>query len=84
MAKEYSQRPSSILGVDDEWAAYQLDLAAMALARRVEDGLAHHKSIGEILGGSASTSSASASSAFADPRGMQPIRKIKIPESGIW
>jgi hypothetical protein len=29
MAKEYGRRPSEVLGITDEWAAYQLDVAAL-------------------------------------------------------
>lgn len=29
MAKTYSRRPSEIVGVADEWAAYQLDVAVL-------------------------------------------------------
>lgn len=29
MARTYSQRPSAIVGIDDEWAAYQFDAAVL-------------------------------------------------------
>lgn len=29
MASTYSQRPSAIVGIDDEWAAYQFDAAVL-------------------------------------------------------
>lgn len=32
MAKEYGTRPSSVIGIADEWAAYQFDVAVMQIA----------------------------------------------------
>ena len=29
LAKTYGQRPSAIAGIDDEWAAYQFDVAVL-------------------------------------------------------
>ncbi len=37
MAKEYGQRPSTLLGLRPEsWEAYQLDSAALTLANRID------------------------------------------------
>lgn len=33
MAKEYSKRPSEIVGVTDEWAAYDFDAAVFIAAQ---------------------------------------------------
>lgn len=30
VAKTYHRRPSEIFGIDDEWAAYQFDVAVLA------------------------------------------------------
>ena len=44
MAQAYGRRPSEVLGVEDAWAAYQLDAAVLTLGRWVENKLAeHHK-----------------------------------------
>jgi hypothetical protein len=39
LSTSYGRRPSEILGVDDEWAAYQLDDAVTYLGRWVESKL---------------------------------------------
>ena len=65
----YGQRPSEILGVDDPWLAYQVDLAAMLASLR--DGGAPGRPPGNIFGKIAQLAK----------RG---IRKMKIPESGVW
>ena len=46
LSTSYGRRPSEILGVDDEWAAYQLDDAVTYLGRWVEAKLSerHRKS----------------------------------------
>lgn len=36
MAAAYGQRPSTILGISDEWAAYSLDAAVLVIGRRAE------------------------------------------------
>jgi hypothetical protein len=45
----YSQRPSEIVGIQDGWAAYQFDVAAMTLANEVEAGLMNKKDIHDLL-----------------------------------
>ncbi len=40
LALSYGQRPAAILGVEDEWAAYQVDVATLTLGRWVEAQLA--------------------------------------------
>lgn len=39
LAEAYAQRPSAIVGLTDEWDAFQLDAAALALGRAVEKAL---------------------------------------------
>ena len=39
LAEAYGKRPSAVAGIDDEWAAYQFDAAALALGRKVENAL---------------------------------------------
>jgi hypothetical protein len=36
VAAAYGQRPSTILGITDEWAAYNLDAAVLVIGRRAE------------------------------------------------
>jgi hypothetical protein len=65
----YGQRPSEILGVDDPWLAYQVDLAAMAASLRY--GGTPDQPSGTVFGKIVQLAK----------RG---IRKMKIPESGVW
>ena len=93
LASEYHQRPSGILGVQDEWAAYELDMACMVLARHVERALADGKGVDEALGdsrkegdsreGASRSAPTNAPMAYANPRGLV-TRKMRIPESGVW
>jgi hypothetical protein len=85
LASEYGQRPSGILGVQDQWAAYELDLACMTVARRAERAMADGKSVEEALGDSRKGDSriAPTATAYADPRGLV-TKRMRIPESGIW
>jgi len=64
--------------VRDEWAAYQLDLAVLVLARFVERELAKRKSLDEILDG------VKAEERLANPVAMGLATKMKVPEDGIW
>ena len=38
----YGRRPSEIVGIDDEWAAYQFDAACLVVGRKVENALAEN------------------------------------------
>lgn len=40
----YYKRPSEIVGVEDEWAAYQFDAAVMRIGRKVENALSKNAS----------------------------------------
>lgn len=50
LAKEYGQRPSTIAGIDDSWAAYQFDVAAMIFGREVEGKLSKGETLSSALG----------------------------------
>jgi hypothetical protein len=41
MGEAYGQRPSKIVGVEDDWAAYQLDMVTLIVGRRAEDRIAN-------------------------------------------
>jgi hypothetical protein len=88
MGERYGTRPSAILNLRDEWAAYQVDLAAMWLGREVETAQANGESIDAILevgkAPSAPNQPARPAQQYADPRGKFPILKMKIPPSGVW
>ena len=88
LGKRYGQRPSSFLGLPpDSWEAFQFDLAVLTVGRWVDSKLAERDKKGnpihrlkELLND--------------DPRGQGAggfqsikhlaVKKMKIPESGIW
>lgn len=49
MAQEYGQRPSSIIGIADSWAAYQFDLLVLATGREIEARLIEGKRLDDLL-----------------------------------
>lgn len=79
LGRTYGVRPSAILGIEDEWAAYQFDLAAMALGNRVEKAIIDKEDVSALLGEKAGKVD---KKRFASLKGQ--ARKIKIPDSGIW
>ena len=86
LASAYGRRPSEVLGVADSWAAYQLDLACLAVAGMVEERTAPDEdgrpamTVEEALG---ERSEKKRSSGFADPAPFV-TGKMRIPESGVW
>jgi len=50
LAKEYGTRPSEILHIGDEWAAYQLDVMTLTTGREIEAALANGQRIEQVLG----------------------------------
>lgn len=82
LATAYQQRPSTIAGIEDEWAAYQFDMACLTLGRRVENALSKNANkkknarkpeahiLAEILGGPAEKQYAS----LADKRPARVVR----------
>ena len=79
MAKRYGQRPSAVLGIDDPWVAYQFDLTVMYVADAPEGG---------AVSGPPRAPSGVRQRRFASLAGGLgkdvKVRKMKIPESGIW
>lgn len=82
LATTYHSRPSALIGVDDDWAAYQFDLAALHFAQHVEGRLSKKESLRAILG-EPPKAAARRSSGFASVRQFG-ARRMKIPENGIW
>lgn len=66
-----------MVGLADEWAAYQFDAAALYLSRLVQAALVNKEDVSELLG------SAVQSGQFRSPAGLV-RRKMKVPESGVW
>jgi hypothetical protein len=90
VATEYSQRPSDILGLEDSWLAYQVDVATLSLARRVEKIMQDDKvdaavALGRLkLEQQAEPGKPQPVGAGYRPLARPGIPKMKIPESGIW
>lgn len=74
-----------MLRVRDEWAAYDLDVAAMMLGRQVEAARERGESVESVLEGDNNEfrKELREQGRFADPRVMVK-RKMVIPPSGIW
>lgn len=87
VGRAYGVRPSAILGVQDEWAAYQLDVAAVLAGGRPRDGggtatpvvIDNRRTV--FLTGQPAAPAGKAG--FRDPS-MYVSRKMRIPESGVW
>lgn len=74
MSRAYQEKPSSLLGIEDPWLAWQLDLAVMT-GGQPETGKTHPPRFSPPPGGFGSVKS------MAGKRG---VRKIKLPKSGVW
>lgn len=80
MGTTFSSRPSTILHVQDEWAAYQLDALTAVIGRNVEAALSQGKTLDEALAASATPGQWSD---FKEPPAAA-IGRVAIPESGVW
>ncbi len=84
IAKRYGQRPSTILGVeDDPYLAYQIDLAVLS------SGLKHETAKKKERGSQGYKESAGSGTKFSDdPKAYRswgrPSKRMNIPESGVW
>lgn len=92
VAETYSARPSDVLGIANDWLAYQVDVAVLQLGRRIENLTADGKvSVEAALArieaeageGRPEQGTSFAGQKWADPRPMV-SRTMEIPESGIW
>ena len=70
----YGIRPSQMVGVYDEWAAYQLDLACLTAWSKEQ------KAQPEAAPG---TPPPNPNQKFRDPTPYV-TRRMKVPESGVW
>ena len=89
MARRYGQRPSQVIGIADEWAAYQLDVATLTAGRWVDGKLSERNKQGkpihrltDLLKDKSEKGQAS-SSGFRSVAGMV-TQKMVIPASGVW
>jgi hypothetical protein len=100
VAQTYSTRPSKVVGIRDDWLAYQFDVAVLLVGQRVERMTADGKvsvaaalaSLAAVDGSFDSGLRPSAQDArgtsFAGQKWRDPhgmvSRVMEIPESGIW
>lgn len=81
LATTYHQRPSAIAGIDDEWTAYQFDMAVFRYAQHVESELSRKRPLSAILHEADEAQAAGGYASFAQ---MGVVRRMKIDPSGIW
>lgn len=87
LSETYGQRPSAYLGLAaDSWEAYQLDVATLQLGRWAESKLSEHRKDGRPLHTLEELLDEEPAKAYASLRQSAPsgIRKMRVPESGIW
>lgn len=87
MAQRYGQRPSQILHVADEWAAWQLDLAVLTLGRWIDGKMAERTKQGKPVHRLAALlgirDPAVEAEQFRSLKGVA-LKKVAIPASGVW
>jgi hypothetical protein len=82
MAKTYNQRPSQILNLANSWAAYQFDCAALLAGLDFEAREA--KGTGRRPSGKAPPVPKKDSDYQGVLNSGLPVRRMAIPENGIW
>lgn len=85
LATTYPQRrPSDFLGLDDPWEAFQLDVTVLDAAMKAANGQSQRAPKGQKrpAAGAANGKFMSAQN-FANLMGVK-IRRMKVPESGVW
>ena len=85
LSATYCQRPSAVVGVADEWAAYQFDLAVGQFGAWVEGKLNERDSKGKPK----HTLAALLDDTPAQARQYMPVsaaglRKVRVKEDGTW
>jgi hypothetical protein len=69
LAQVYSTRPSTILGIQDTWLAYQFDLTVLSVATSKQRARPPKKATG--------------GASFQSLKGLAK-KTMKLPENGIW
>lgn len=75
----FAQRPSSILGIEEEWTAYQFDVMCLLIGREIEQDVAK----GGSVEGAVRRRGSGSKKSFRDARPYV-SRKMQVPESGVW
>jgi hypothetical protein len=77
LATTYHTRPSAVLGIADDWAAYQFDMAVLSFAQHVEAQLNKKIPLKRIL-------SETGTGPIVDASLIGPVRAVMIGEDGTW
>lgn len=86
MGRRYGQRPSSFLGLDaDSWEAFQLDMATLTVGRWIDSKLSERDKQGKPIHRLQDLlrEDAEQGAAFRSLKSTG-LRKMAVPESGIW
>ncbi len=76
LAATYGQRPSDYLEVDDNWLAYQIDLACLTVGREIEGRIRRKLPVNW------GDKKPAAKQAVGSLRAR--ARKMSVPENGVW
>ena len=80
----YSQRPSQIVGVTDEWAAYQFDMAVGHFGAWVEGRLNERDKAGKSKHTLAGLLDDGTGARQFAPVSAVGLRKVRVKEDGTW
>lgn len=86
LSATYCQRPSAIIGVTDQWAAYQFDLAVNAFGAWVESKLHERDNAGKPKHTLAALLDDGTETQQYAPLAIDAsqLRKVRVKEDGTW
>jgi hypothetical protein len=94
MGQAYGQKPSDLLGIEDPWAAFQLDMACLSFGTWVESKLSETNKKGKPkhqlstllmpLPREEDEGKRGAPASGFRSLSSQTTRKVRIGEDGIW
>jgi hypothetical protein len=85
LAKTYGKLPSKIIGVSNTWAAYQFDMAVLLAGMDFESrALEEQTGSGNRNTGKPPKRKTSYQSIRNSGLSRTGVRKMQVPESGIW
>jgi hypothetical protein len=82
LADAFHSTPAALLGVEDSWLGYQLNLVTL-IAGRQEEGKASDNAKPAPSSSAPSTGSNGQSQQFRDPSRLA-VRKVKVRPDGTW
>jgi hypothetical protein len=78
LAITYHSRPSEIVGLEETWAAWQLDICVLRFAQYVDEQLDKKRSLRSIL------EPAPDGAPKVNVSKLGPIQKVKFNDDGTW